>query len=73
MTAIEIYEKETGDIQPNDQIGHMQWHVGYVKWLEQQVVKLYEMRVVCGKPCDNLRTACDKCKADLYNSLYNIT
>lgn len=46
-------------------------------WYEQKVrdfIAGYEaaLRIhnvissVCGKPCDELRTACDKCKADYY-------
>jgi len=39
MTAIEIYEKETGNKQPSNQIAFHEWHIKYVAWLERQIVK----------------------------------
>jgi len=35
MTSKEIYEKDTGDKEPNDQIAYYEWHQRYVKWLEK--------------------------------------
>jgi hypothetical protein len=39
MTARELYENETGDKCPNHQIAQHEWHIRYVRWLEQTVVK----------------------------------
>jgi hypothetical protein len=39
MRAVELYEKETGNKSPNNQIAYHEWHIDYVKWLEQNVVK----------------------------------
>ena len=41
MRAIEIYEKETGNKQPDNQIAYHEWHIEYVNWLEQQVVNFF--------------------------------
>ena len=41
----------------------------YITVLEEQAEQLRKHAVissVCGKPCDELRTACDKCKAEYY-------
>lgn len=46
MNAIEIYEKETGNKQPSNQIAYHEWHIKYVNWLEQQVVKFFAIPVV---------------------------
>ena len=35
----EKYEKETGDMEPNDTIGFHEWYQRYVRWLEKQVEK----------------------------------
>ncbi len=37
MKAKDIYEKETNDMEPNDQIGFYEWYQRYVRWLEKQV------------------------------------
>lgn len=39
MKATEIYQMETGNIMPDEQIAYHEWHIQYVKWLEDQVVK----------------------------------
>ena len=31
------YEKETGDIEPTNQIFYHEWYERYVKWLETKV------------------------------------
>ena len=38
-TQIRKYEKETGDMEPNDPIGFHEWYQRYVRWLEKQVEK----------------------------------
>ena len=37
MTTVEIYEKETGDKSPNNQIFHHDWRLRYVQWMEKRV------------------------------------
>ena len=39
MKAVEIYQNETGIKTPDNQIEHHQWHIEYVKWLEEKVEK----------------------------------
>lgn len=39
MSAKEIYEKETGRKPPNNQIAYHEWHIEYVNWLEQRIIK----------------------------------
>lgn len=39
MKAVEIYQNETGIKIPDNQIEHHQWHIEYVKWLEEKVEK----------------------------------
>ncbi len=38
-TTIELYEKESGNKEPDNQIQYQEWYVGYVKWLEGKVLK----------------------------------
>ena len=45
MKAQELYEKETGDIAPNNQIAYHEWYIRYVKWLERRV----EFQIKTGK------------------------
>lgn len=39
-TAIEIYEAQTGDNCPSNQMGYYEWYQRYVEWLENTVLKL---------------------------------
>ena len=39
MRAKEKYEKETGDMEPNDTIGFHEWYQRYVRWVEKQLEK----------------------------------
>ena len=39
MRSKEKYEKATGDMEPNCQIGFHEWYERYVRWLEKQVEK----------------------------------
>ena len=41
MTSKQIYIKETGDHKPNSQIGYLEWHQRYVKWMEKFIVENY--------------------------------
>ena len=38
MTAKELYEKETGNTCPSNQIAYSEWYNEYVRWLEKKVV-----------------------------------
>lgn len=42
MKAKEIYEAETGDMCPSDQIAYHEWHIRFVNWLENRVESLYQ-------------------------------
>lgn len=42
MTAKEIYEKQTGDIAPDNQIGFYEWDKRYTSWMERKIEKLYK-------------------------------
>jgi len=35
----ELYEKESGRKCPNNQIGFMDWHTDYIKWIEQKLLQ----------------------------------
>lgn len=37
MKAKEMYEKATGDKEPDNQIFYNEWYQRYVNWLEAQV------------------------------------
>jgi len=37
MTTIELYKKETGANEPDNQIFYNEWYSRYVKWLESKV------------------------------------
>ena len=39
MRANEKYIRETGDMEPDCQIGFHEWYNRYVSWLENQVEK----------------------------------
>jgi len=40
MTAKEIYQRKTGDIEPSNQITYHEWYNRYVKWMQHQIEKL---------------------------------
>ena len=42
--AKDIYEKETGNIEPTDQIAYHEWYIKYVAWLEKKVELEYRYR-----------------------------
>ena len=48
MTAVELYEKETGKKSPHCQIAYHEWHIEYVIWLEQKVVELTKLNNIYG-------------------------
>jgi hypothetical protein len=39
-TAKEIYEAQTGDKCPSNQIAYSEWHQRFVAWLEETVERL---------------------------------
>ena len=43
MNAKDIYEKQTGDYRPANQIGYHEWHQRYVAWLEKEVMKIHRL------------------------------
>ena len=42
MELVKIYEAETGDKEPGDQIGYYEWYQRYVRWLTKIATKYYE-------------------------------
>lgn len=46
MTVEEIYVRETGDNPPDNQIAYCEWHQRYVRWLEQKVQELTNVKNV---------------------------
>ncbi len=38
MTAIKLYEKETGKKMPSNQVAILEWNEDYVKWLENKAL-----------------------------------
>lgn len=41
LTAKQIYEQETGNICPSNQIAYHEWYIQYVKWLENKLLTFY--------------------------------
>jgi hypothetical protein len=67
MTAKEIYEKQTGIECETNQLAFGDWYIGYVRWLEQQVVKMFTKPEVSNQVCrtfvpDMSLTTATKCK-----------
>ena len=59
------YREETGyDVGVYCEDNNWYFHQHYVEWLEQKIEALSQhdvIKSVCGKPCDELRTACKEC------------
>lgn len=53
MTPIQIYQLETGNTQPNNQMEFEQWYCDYVEWLENQFLSLRQKTAV--------RSSCPSC------------
>lgn len=66
MTAKEIYQNETGNICPSNQIAYDEWYIDYVKWLENKIEVLIKQPVI-KSACDNNKCKCQD--AENFNRL----